>query len=220
MKSWSSFVVGLVLGIALTAGVIVARFDLRRPVAAAPSGGARAASAKPQPGADVVINGRALAQGQKDEFLRRYGVAPAPGTYWYDAKSGLWGLAGQPAAGFLLPGHDFGALAADASGGRTGVFLNGREIPPAEVQILAALAGAVLPGRYWLDGTGNYGYEGMAVPVGNLYALAAANAAAYGGGGGGGDNFWSSRFARGNSNADNSQGYVSIPGVGTVTYGM
>ena len=167
---------------------------------------------------DVIINGIALTQRQSAEFVQRYGVAPVPGSYWYDTRSGLWGLAGQPAAGFLLAGHDFGALAASASSGNTGIFLNGREMPQNEVFLFASLVGQILPGRYWLDGQGSYGYEGMAIPVGNLYVIAAASASY--GGGGGGDNFWSSRFARGNSNADNSMGYVSIPGTGTVTYGM
>jgi hypothetical protein len=89
-------------------------------------------------------------------------------------------------------------------------------MPQGEVLVFASLVGPILPGRYWLDGQGSYGYEGMALPVGNLYVMAAATSAQ----GGGGDNFWSSRFARGNSNADNSMGYVSIPGTGTVTYGM
>jgi hypothetical protein len=208
----------LVLGAALALGVVVAFFDLRRPVAAAPRGGAKSPSAEAPPAAgEVLINGRALTQQHKDEFVQRYGVAPVPGDYWYDAKSGLWGLAGQAAAGFLLPGHDFGALAANASNGHTNVFLNGREMPQQEVLVFGSLVGPIAPGRYWLDGRGSYGYEGLEMAVGNLYVMAAA---AGGGGGGGGDNFWSSRFARGNSNADNSQGYVSVPGVGTVSYGM
>lgn len=66
----------------------------------------------------------------------------------------------------------------------------------------------------------SFGHEGYALPAGNLYVTAAALSGGGGGGDGGGDNFWSSRFARGNSNADNSAGYVSVPGVGTVTYGM
>lgn len=218
MKSWSSFGVGFVLGIALTCALVYSFFDLRRPVAAS-SGGAQAPAAKPAAvEGDVLINGRALTSQREDEFVQRYGVAPVPGSYWYDAKSGLWGLAGQAAAGFLLPGHDFGALAANASNGHTSIFLNGREMPQQEVLVFGSLVGPIAPGRYWLDGRGSYGYEGLELPVGNLYVIAAASGG--GGGGGGGDNFWSSRFARGNSNADNSQGYVSVPGVGTVTYGM
>jgi hypothetical protein len=63
-------------------------------------------------------------------------------------------------------------------------------------------------------------------------AAAAAIRGARGGGWGGGarlpadnwsgpnDNFWSSRFSSGNSNADNSQGYVHVPDVGAVGYGF
>src|SRR5690606_20324751 len=35
----------------------------------------------------------------------------------------------------------------------------------------------------------------------------------------GGDHYWTSSFAAGNYNADNSAGYVYIPGTGAVTYG-
>jgi hypothetical protein len=34
------------------------------------------------------------------------------------------------------------------------------------------------------------------------------------------DQFWSTGFSAGNSNADNSEGYVSVPGYGPVSYGM
>ena len=222
MKSWSSFFVGFVLGVAATAALFfLSRGERARSAAAAPAVAAATPPAGQVAGGDVIINGSALTQRHKDEFVQRYGVAPVPGSYWYDAKSGLWGLAGQAAAGFLLAGHDFGALAANASSGDTRIFLNGREMPQSEVLLFGSLVGPILPGRYWLDGQGNYGYEGIAMPAGNLYVMATAAASAYGGGGGGGgDNFWSSRFARGNSNADNSMGYVSIPGTGTVTYGM
>jgi hypothetical protein len=38
--------------------------------------------------------------------------------------------------------------------------------------------------------------------------------------GSGGDNYYSSRVGTGNYNADNSAGYVYIPGTGSVSYGM
>ena len=111
-----------------------------------------------------------------------------------------------------------GALAANASRGQTNVFVNGRNLPQSEVMVLSALWGTYIqPGRYWLDGTGNVGYEGVPIPVGNLYALVQAQG---GMGGGGGDNFWNSRFSAGNYNADNTQGYVSVPGYGPVGYGF
>jgi hypothetical protein len=168
--------------------------------------------------AKVVINGRVLVARQIRELGAQYRVEPQPGEYWYDARSGLYGIVGMPSAGFMLPGHDFGALPANASGGQTNVFVNGRNLPQAEVMVLSALWGMYIqPGRYWLDGTGNVGYEGVPIPVGNLYALVQAQGAM---GGGGGDGFWNSRFSAGNYNADNSQGYVSVPGYGPVGYGF
>lgn len=179
------------------------------------------ATAAGQIAARVVINGRALTAGDIENFEKLYRMKPAPGNYWYDGKSGLYGAVGQPAAGFMHPGHDLGPLAADASKGNTGVFINGREQTLSEVQMLTHLARTqVLPGRYWLDARGNAGYEGNPVPVGNLFAAAVAAQQGGGGGGGrGGDNFWSSRFSAGNYNSDNSAGYVSLPGGGTASYG-
>ena len=71
-----------------------------------------------------------------------------------------------------------------------------------------------MPGRYRVDAQLNWGYEGVAYPAGNLRQLAAAR-------GGGGDHTWSGLVGAGNSNDDNSVGYVSIPGVGPIgSYGM
>ncbi len=168
--------------------------------------------------AAVVINGRALDSNDLDDFERRYGARPTGGPWWYDAASGLYGPSGGPAAGFLMPGHDFGPLGADASGGGTGVFVNGRELPPDEYRSWSLLFGELIwPGRYWLDGAANFGSEGYPAAGNLLFVLGAR---LRGGAGGGGDNFWSTRFSAGNSNADNSAGYVSVPGVGPVGYGM
>src|SRR6185295_11198069 len=110
-------------------------------------------------------------------------------------------------------------LKRNASLGNSGVFVNGRQLPESERIVWSQLLGYyILPGSYWLDGSGNAGYEGNPVPTTNLYLAAQQNA--YGGGSQGGDNFWSSRFGAGNSNADNSQGYVSVPGYGPVGYGF
>jgi hypothetical protein len=169
--------------------------------------------------ASVVINGRALDAEQIAALKARYRVEPRPGNYWYDVRSGLFGVAGQPAAGFMFAGHDFGPLAEDASAGNTGVYLNGRNLGVVEVTILVSLTGvAWQPGRYWFDAQGNVGIDGNSLPLGNLYLIARARAAA-GGGGGGGDNFWSTRFSAGNYNAE-GQGYVSVPGIGPVGYGF
>lgn len=172
----------------------------------------------------IIVNGRELTDQDRKMFLDTYKVEPAPGEYWYDAKSGLWGLAGGPAAGFLLAGHSLGKLEASASNGDSEISLNGRRMQLQEVLAFSnLLGGPILPGRYWLDGEGNYGYEGFDIPAGNLVQVVLARMAQGGGrpGGGGGDNFWYSRFgAAGNYNRDNTVGYVSVPGVGPVSYGM
>ena len=70
---------------------------------------------------------------------------------------------------------------------------------------------------YWLDKNGNAGLEGNPMPLENLYLAAQRNN--YAGAGSGGDNFWSTRFSAGNSNSQNTHGYVSVPGNGPVGYG-
>jgi hypothetical protein len=174
----------------------------------------------------VVINGRPLDQNQIAQFRSRYGMAPVPGEYWYDGRSGLYGVIGSSSAGFMLPGHEFGSLKADASRGNTGVYLNGRNLPQDELMVMNFIwQSYIQPGRYWLDGNGNLGYEGSSYPVGNLLvqiqALSQIGYVGGGGtgGGGGGDNIWSSRVSAGNYYSDGSAGYVSVPGYGPVGYG-
>ena len=130
----------------------------------------------------TIINGKTLTAEQKAEFLRVYGTAPLAGDFWYDTRSGLWGVKGREAFGILRPGHDFGALDPAASAGNTGVFLNSRQINMAEALYIRNLLGAVLPGRWWLDGaTGYFGLEGSTLPAGNLYLAARAAQARSGG---------------------------------------
>ena len=130
----------------------------------------------------TIVNGKPLTEQQKAEFVRMYGSPPLGGNFWYDARSGLWGVVGKEAFGVLRPGHDYGGLSPTASAGTTGVFINGRQINIAEAIYLRALLGSVLPGRWWLDGaTGYFGLEGSTIPVGNLLAAARAAQAARGG---------------------------------------
>lgn len=170
-------------------------------------------------GDDVIVNGRALSADELAELEQLYGVAPLPGNYWYDAASGLYGAVGFQAFGFMFPGHELGTLERNASAGDTNVLVNGRELPQGEWLIWSYMLGtAIQVGSYWLDAQGNAGYEGSPVPLVNLYVAAQQNA--YGGQGGSGDNFWSTRFSAGNSDAGNTRGYVSVPGYGPVGYGF
>ena len=101
---------------------------------------------------------------------------------------------------FLAITLSLGLFARPALAG-TGVFVNGRPLSlPQLITVSRALGYAPAPGYSWYDPrSGNYGRVG---------------------GSGGGDRFWSTSFSAGNSTADNSQGYVSVPGYGPVSYGM
>src|SRR5260221_5582259 len=51
------------------------------------------------------------------------------GSYWYDYVSGEWGVAGRGRSCKIRPGLELGGpLMPDASKGKTGIFVNGREI--------------------------------------------------------------------------------------------
>jgi hypothetical protein len=121
--------------------------------------------------AQTTINGRQVTERQQYEFLMIYGTPMIPGHFWYDSRSGLWGYWGHEFAGILQPGHDFGPLPSNASNGRTGVFVNGRQLNRNDVLALQRVVGPVQRGRFWLDGrTGNYGWEGNPRPIGSLAA--------------------------------------------------
>ncbi len=137
---------------------------------------------------DVIVNRQPVTAEQIQALQQRLGIpanvaAIAPGSYWYDRVSGLWGLEGGPTVGQIFPDLDLGGpLPSDISAGGTGVFINGREIHPQEALYLQQVFGYVLPGRYWLDWMGNGGYEGGPA-IFNLRAAAAASGAGglYGG---------------------------------------
>src|SRR3989442_3094902 len=77
----------------------------------------------------VVINAIRLDDAALYAIERQYQTHIPNGRYWYDRVCGAWGLEGGPTRGFGLPGLAVGGpLRADASRGRTGVFINGREL--------------------------------------------------------------------------------------------
>ena len=164
----------------------------------------------------IAINGRALTAAEIQALTNQYGTV-SPGNYWYDDRSGLYGPMGGPTLGAIAAGYNFGSLDPNASHGDTNVFINGREITQAEVVFLSRYLGQVEPGPYWLNANGDFGVSGSGAPLGNLYASSASVAS---NGASGGDNFWSTNFSAGNYNADNTQGYVSVPGEGPVGYGF
>jgi hypothetical protein len=123
-----------------------------------------------EPARAVVVNGMGLDDGALDALESELGWAVADGVYWYDPVLGAVGLDGQATAGFLPAGLPLGGpLTEDASAGTTGVFVNGRELPPDDLAALEDLFAAPIPSdRYFLDAAGYYGYEGAA-PLGNVF---------------------------------------------------
>lgn len=113
----------------------------------------------------IAVNGVALHATTIATLENAYQTRLAPGRYWYDSYSGLWGLEQGPVQGQIAPGLQLGGtLSPRASvgdrAGITGVFVNGRELHPQEVDSLRRLYGHVQSGRYWLDARGIGGYEG------------------------------------------------------------
>jgi hypothetical protein len=156
----------------------------------------------PAPPRQITING-APASAQDlatlDMLEQQWGGRLPSGDYWYDNTSGAAGRWGGPIVDIMPAGLQLGGpLPANASGGGngmlTGVFINGRELHPYDVQQLQALVGEVPQGRWWVDGNGNFGMEGGPL-MGNLHSIAQQN------GGGGSSTFSSSSngsvFAKG-----------------------
>lgn len=162
-------------------------------------------------GGPIVVNGQELTSEQGQGLMQLYGPIPA-GDYWYDRYSGLWGPAGGPSTGQILPNLDLGGrMHADVSGGGTGVFVNGRELHPLEVQRLLQLYGSVTPGRYWMNAQLVGGFEGEPASF-DLNAAAAAI------GGGQGSGYNRNTIGGGLMSDGNCSGYLH-PGGATVMTG-
>ncbi len=143
--------------ITLAASLFAAGEGAAQPRASAPAG------------TGVYINEREISQAQLGGLVALYRAAPPRGHYWYDSRSGLYGYWGREAAGYIRPGHNFGALSSRASNGHTGVFLNGREINLTEAAFFHRVFGVVYRGYFWLDGrTGYLGAVGNPIPLANL----------------------------------------------------
>lgn len=176
-------------------------------------------SAKPASGtaasaaAAVIINGRSLDAAALRRAETTYHIRIPAGRYWYDPVLGAWGAQGGPTMGFLAPGLDLGGpVPADASGGGTGVFVNGRELHPYDLGVLQQITGAILPGRYFITSSGLAGFEG-GPPLWNLAQLAARSADNP-------TNTWQSRMTGASGFSDGTTGAVFLPNGGIVSTGQ
>ena len=125
----------------------------------------------------LTFNGKPLTAEQEKRLEaaeREHGVRLPDRAYWYDNRSGAAGLWQGPALGALPAGLELGGpMQANCSGHGTGVFVNGRELHPADVLTLTQFT-LLAPGRYWVDAGGNFGFEGSPALT-NLFALARAS---------------------------------------------
>ncbi len=129
------------------------------------------------------------------------------GAYWYDPATGVWGTWNGPAVGVLRAGLPTAApMPAHASGGNTGVFINGRELHAMDVAFLRNYS-PVWPGRYTMDARWNVSYE-QGGYIGNL-ALAMRQAGG-GGGGGGGKGFYRNSYTGATVGSSGGTSYVSF----------
>jgi len=155
----------------------------------------------------VIVNGEPITNETIAVLEQAYQTRLKPGRDWYDPVSGVWGWEKGPAGGQILPGLNLGGrLRADASGGGTGVFFNGRELHPQDVLLLRQIAGTVIPGRYWVNAAGVGGVEGGA-PFFDLRAMAAQR--------GGGGQAWSHAGPGGHTGSDGKCSYYFDPKSGS-----
>ncbi len=110
----------------------------------------------------IIVNNVALSAETTQALQQVYPVGIGPGRYWYDAISGAYGREGEPIAGQMVAGLALGGpIQADASRGKSGVFINGRQITGGEKAYLEQLCRTpVAPARYWILFNGLGGYEG------------------------------------------------------------
>ena len=111
-------------------------------------------------GRNVIFNGERI-----DDAMLAKLEGPVPvipdGEYWYDKRSGMVGTVGGPTEAYFAAGLDLGGdLSPYASGGGTQVAFNGRYLHPIDLAGLEYYFGQIPPGRFWIDGDGNYGQEG------------------------------------------------------------
>ncbi|KAH7009345.1 uncharacterized protein B0I36DRAFT_58683 [Microdochium trichocladiopsis] len=174
----------------------------------------RQSSSVPSSAGQVIVNGVSLGQTDIMSLQALVGVV-MPGSYWYDRRSGAYGVLQGPCSGCLSPGLPLGGgqLAPDASGNTgTGVFINGRQIHSVDVAGLQRAGVVVMPGRWWVNADGSYGAEGNPVVLGRLNLHASADA----GGGTGGSHSWSTSM--GHYGGSDGQGFSYVGGPGWSYY--
>ncbi|GMJ00944.1 hypothetical protein like AT3G61670 [Hibiscus trionum] len=88
---------------------------------------------------NVSVNGHPLPERVVKKAEKMAGPV-RPGNYWYDFRSGFWGVMGGPCLGIIHPFiEEFNyPMPENCAGGRTGVFVNGRELHQKDLGVLAS----------------------------------------------------------------------------------
>ena len=121
----------------------------------------------------VRINGAKVEGSELEKLEKRFHFLIPPGSYWYDKRSGAWGMQGGPTLGIAQAGIVVGApMQRDASNGNSGVIVNGRDLHRLDVIGLQQAGIQVLRGKWWVNSNGDFGSEGNPFPMGNLISIA------------------------------------------------
>ncbi|KAK5995959.1 hypothetical protein PT974_04379 [Cladobotryum mycophilum] len=161
----------------------------------------------PMDNVQVVVNGVQLGRGDIANLWAQLGSVSS-GAYWYDRRSGAYGLIGGPCIGAMMPGQHLGGgqLAPNSSGNSgTGVFINGREIHALDVMGLRNIGVSVMQGNWWVNGDGSYGAIGSPIVIGNLRMQAQRSGTT-------GSQSWNT--GQGNYGGSDGQGFWYVGGSG------
>ncbi|KAK4741235.1 hypothetical protein SAY87_024823 [Trapa incisa] len=102
-------------------------------------------------GPDVTINGHPI----PEDLVKQAEVHAGPilpGDYWYDYNAGFWGVMKHPCLGIILPRiKEFKyPLPANCSRGKTGIFINGRQLHDDDLKLLANRGLPMKRHRYYI----------------------------------------------------------------------
>src|SRR5262249_15809467 len=86
-----------VTAITTASGTVIIGKGPREPATALPSPAARTERV-------VIVNGKRLSAAELERLERTYHTEIRAADYWYDRRTGAWGLRGGPTRGFILPG--------------------------------------------------------------------------------------------------------------------
>ncbi|KAM6588752.1 hypothetical protein CsatA_011357 [Cannabis sativa] len=86
----------------------------------------------------VFINGQPI-QDRVVKKAEKIAGPIRPGDYWYDYRSGFWGVMGQPCLGIIPPFiEEFNyPMPTNCGAGNTGVYVNGRELHQRDLELLS-----------------------------------------------------------------------------------